>query len=180
MKDKEVTRGELAKCMSSSKLAQIDQMIRALQVLPQDKQRWVVENVFYFSTYGKRYGSRMSRGLCQTKEVIFISEKAFPHVWDITTIESKFFAFLVLHETAHAIRQHKCRIYDAISDDQYNKQEQEATSDAIAWFNDYSTENNIALITEVDVEKYRERLDSLVDEWEWTWEEHLQRAATVE
>lgn len=180
MKDENFTRAELAKCMSSSKPAQIDQIIRALQVLPQDKQGWVVENVFYFSTYGKRYGSRMSRGLCQTKEVIFISEKAFPQVWDINAIESKFFVFLVLHETAHAIRLHKCRIYDGLSDEQYNKQEQEATSDAIAWFNDYATENNVALITEVDVEKYKEKLDSLVDEWEWTWEKHLQRAASRE
>ena len=66
-----VTRAELAKIICSSKVVQIDQMIRALQVLPEDKLKWAVENVFFFSTYGKRYGSRMSRGLCQSKEIIF-------------------------------------------------------------------------------------------------------------
>jgi len=164
-----VTRAELFKAMHVNKVPDLGYLLNALQVLPDEDQRWVVENVFYFSTYGKTYGSRMSRGLCATKEVIYLSEKIFPVLFDLNSWDTRLFVLIVLHETAHAKREHKCRIYDGIDQNEYDRQEREATADAIEWFNIYASKNNIELVQEEEELASRNKLGVLVDEWEWTW-----------
>jgi len=180
MADEKVKYGDFANSMCSNKVSHRKDLITALQILPEDKQKSVIQNVFYFSTYGKRYGSRLSRGLCQAKEIIFISEKAFPKEFDLESIDTRFFVWLVLHETAHAFRKHKCRIYDGISDTEYDAQEREATADAIGWFNDYASKNGITRIEDTDVSDYTETLDSMVDEWEWAWEKVVGKRKEIE
>lgn len=140
--------------------------------------KWVVENVFYFSTYGKTYGTRLSRGLCQAKEVVYLSEKIFPISFDLTSMNTRFFVFIVLHETAHAKRKHKCRIYDGISEEENDRQEREATSDAIEWFNLHAPQNGIESLNKEEVDASKEMLDVLVDEWERLWDTCLK--ATLE
>jgi hypothetical protein len=180
MADEKVKYGDYANSICANKLSQRKDLITALQILPDDKQKWVIQNVFYFSTYGKRYGSRMSRGLCQAKEIVFISEKAFPKTFELESLDTRFFVWLVLHETAHAIHKHKCRIYDGISDTEYDAQEREATADAIGWFNDYALKNKITPIEEKNVRDYTETLDSMVDDWEWTWDKVVGKRKEIE
>ena len=171
--ERKVARADLAKTISVRKAPDIDFLLRALQILPQADQRWVTENVFYFSTYGKTYGSRMSRGLCQAKEIIYLSEKLFPIQFDLTSWNTRFFVLIVLHETAHAKRQHKCRVYDGISDTEYDRQEREATSDAIGWFNRYASENGIEPLNVEEEAESKIKLDRLVDDFEVIWGTHL-------
>lgn len=168
-----VTRADLAKTICVRKTPDIDFLIRTLQILPQADQRWVIENVFYFSTYGKAYGSRMSRGLCQAKEIVYLSEKLFPLQFDLTSWNARFFVLIVLHETAHAKRQHKCRVYDGISEAEYDRQEREATSDAIEWFNRYASENGIEPLSVEEEAASKIMLDKFVDDFEVIWGAHL-------
>lgn len=175
MTDEIVKYGDYANSISENNVTQRKYLVTALQILPQDIQKWVVQNVFYFSTYGKRYGSRMSRGLCEAKEIIYISEKIFPKMFDLESIDTRFFVWLISHETAHAFRKHRCRIYDSISESENDAQEREATTDAIGWFNDYASKNGITLLEENHVTAYTEKLDSMVDDWELTWEKVVQK-----
>jgi hypothetical protein len=158
----------------SNKVAERQNIAKALRYLPEDILTWVSDNVVYFTTYGKKYGSRLSRGICQTKEIIIISEKTFPRQFDETALASRFFIFIVLHETAHAWLQHKCRVCDKISDDECQKQEDEATALALGWYNDYALTHSISQLEEDHIEKFHSELDRTVDEWEETWNHHLE------
>ena len=87
-------------------------------------------------TMTHRPGIRLSRPLCETCEVVFLSEERFPRVGGMPhETDSRFFIFLVLHEVAHAYLKHKCPYFDKLSEEEVVKNEDEATAKAIEWFN---------------------------------------------
>lgn len=154
---------------------EISCLTKALRYLPLDILEWASDQVVFFSTFGKRYGSRLSRGMCKTKEVIYISEKSFPLKFNEDKPATRFFIFIVLHETAHAYLMHKCQIYDKISEHEAELQEQEAIGLAIKWYNLQIKDRGYPELNHDEINDYKLKMNHIVDEWNKLWATHLQQ-----
>jgi len=87
-------------------------------------------------TMTHRPGLRLSRPLCETCEVVLLSEERFPRVGGQQhESDFRFFIYLVLHELAHTYLKHKCPYFDKLSPEEITKNEDDATAKAIEWFN---------------------------------------------
>jgi hypothetical protein len=95
-------------------------------------------------TTTNRRGIRLSPKLCNENEIILLSEDCFPVVGRLPTREDfRYFIFLVLHEVAHAYFEHKCPYCDNLTKDESDENENEATDNAIEWFNLSVASNHI-------------------------------------
>ena len=112
---------------------------------------------FAFLSMTDRFGLRVARKYCDTCEIILISEKIFPErTFHLSDPKSRFFTFVVLHEIAHAVEQHKSKYFDELPDDVDKKQESDAEAFAIGWFNDHVVKDKKHLpITVEEIEKAR-------------------------
>ena len=115
----------------------------ALKYLPQDifdqnKER------FLFTSTANRDACRLARHYCQTREVILLSERILPgqHVKDEMDPKARYFIYVVLHEVAHAIKNHKSPKFDQLSKEENEAQEKEADELAMTWFNEHVTKRN--------------------------------------
>lgn len=109
----------------------------ALKYLPQGVLDHLAEELTILTMTDKA-ATRLSRPLCETKEIIFISDRIFPRVGFLESESGfRFFVFVVMHEIAHAYLKHKCPVYDGIGRDAVNKQEREADLLARDWYNEY-------------------------------------------
>lgn len=85
-----------------------------------------------------RDGCRLARVLCETREIIILSDHVLPKGrTDEGQPEVRYFIYVVLHEIAHAIRKHKSPKYDSLIDEEFEAQEKEADALAFQWFNDH-------------------------------------------
>lgn len=107
----------------------------ALQYLPFDLFEEHKEKLAFISM-AHRDGSRLARVTCETREVIVLSEHILPrgHTNEGQS-DVRYFIYVVLHEVAHAIKKHRSPLYDSLTDDEFDAQEQEADDLAFHWFN---------------------------------------------
>ena len=95
------------------------------------------ENLAFISM-AHRDGCRLSRVLCETREIILVSDHVLPKgQTDEGQPDVRYFIYVVLHEVAHAIRKHKSPQYDSLTQEEYQAQEEEADTLAFQWFNDH-------------------------------------------
>jgi hypothetical protein len=113
--------------------------LRALKIALDCLPSFVVDdlrNRLAIFTMTHRRGIRLSRPLCENYEIIFLSEEVFPRSGGFVHEDGfRYFIFIVLHEVAHAYFKHKCPLFDKITPEEINKNEAEATTKAIEWFN---------------------------------------------
>lgn len=91
-----------------------------------------------FVGMGQRDGCRLSRALCETREIVVLAERVFPRAGaDEGQPEFRYFVYVVLHEVAHAIKRHRSPLYDSLTPQQNADQEAEADDLAFKWFNEH-------------------------------------------
>lgn len=91
-----------------------------------------------FISMAHRDGMRLARVIYETREVIVLSEHVLPKVYaNEGQSEVRYFFYVVLHEVAHAIKQHRSPQYDSLTEEEFEAQEQEADDLAFQWFNDH-------------------------------------------
>lgn len=128
----------------------------ALEYLPRDVLDEHKENLAFISM-AHRDGCRLSRVLCETREIILLSDHVLPKGrTDEGQPNVRYFIYVVLHEVAHAIKKHKSPQYDCLSQAEFEAQEEEADALALQWFNDHIVilENpNLPAITHEEIEQ---------------------------
>ena len=122
-----------------------------INVLNENKER------FLFTSTATRDACRVARHPCQSREIILLSERILPGalVRDETHPKARYFIYVVLHEVAHAIRNHKSPKFDRLTHEEYEAQEQEADDLAMKWFNEHVAERgnkHLLTITNVEIE----------------------------
>lgn len=126
-----------------------------ISVLAENKDKLV------FVSTAHRDGSRLARMNCENREVIVLSERILPKRGaSLGDDDVRYFVFVVLHETVHAIMKHKSQKFDSLSDEEVRAQEDEADSLALKWFNDYvDAQNNphMKKLTVAEIEAAQER-----------------------
>ena len=114
----------------------------ALQHLPVEVFDEFKDKLVFVST-AERDGCRLARRYCEDREVILLSERIRPKPGaSLGDPEARYFVFVVLHETVHAIKKHKSPKFDALSPDENQAQEDEANKLALEWFNIYVDAQN--------------------------------------
>ena len=84
----------------------------ALEYLPKELLYENRDNLAFVSTR-ESHACRVSRHLCEKREIIVISECIFPENGSAEDNEkTRYFTFVVLHEIAHAIKKHKSPLFD--------------------------------------------------------------------
>ena len=98
-------------------------------------------------------GRRLSRSFAEGKHIIVLSERVIPHG---TLAEDhprvRYLYFVVLHEVAHAVRDH--RPPNEITPEENQAQEDEANALAFEWFNGYlatQAHTGVALFAEAEL-----------------------------
>lgn len=116
------------------------------------------DKLAFISTFG-RDGFRINRALRESRELIFLSERILPSTgMDENDPIVRYFMFACLHESVHAIKQHKPP--NEISTSENEAQEREADELAFQWFNRYVRDRGneaIPLLTRDEVDKAQAR-----------------------
>jgi len=102
---------------------------------------------------------RINKALRESRELIFLSEHIapFPGMNEADPIV-RYFMFVCLHETVHAIKQH--RPPNEITPEENEAQELEADQLALQWINDYLKERNhpdMPPLTRAEIERAQAR-----------------------
>ena len=102
----------------------------------------------------ERDAFRINKALRENRELIFLSEHIAPSPgMNEADPIVRYFMFVCLHETVHAIKQH--RPPNEITQEENEAQESEADQLALQWINDYLREQNhpdMPLLTEEEIE----------------------------
>ena len=107
----------------------------ALGYLPVELLDEHKENLAFIST-AQMDACRVARYYCENREVIFLSDRILPKKGASEfQPQVRYFIFIVLHETAHAIEKHKSPKFDKLTQEQNRAQEEEADELAFGWFN---------------------------------------------
>jgi hypothetical protein len=107
-------------------------------------------------------GVRLPRSFCRDRDVIVLSERIMPSSGDEEFHpDYRYFIFVVLHEVAHACRDHLSPSLDGLSAAEAAAQERETEELALKWFNDHaSTTLFQPPLTVAEVEELRENARS--------------------
>jgi hypothetical protein len=127
---------------------------QALEYLPVEIRKQVVENVAFYSTL-TRDACRVARTICEEREIILLSERIIPQKNStISDNQARYFIFAVLHELVHVIKKHRPP-YELQSGE--NKaQEEEADKVALRCFNTHAEGHPpLKVLTMVEVENAR-------------------------
>ncbi|MBK8335073.1 MAG: hypothetical protein IPL03_00170 [Sterolibacteriaceae bacterium] len=128
----------------------------ALGYLPRDVLDEHKEDLAFISM-AHRDGCRLSRVLCETREIILLSDHVLPKGRsDEGQPDVRYFIYVVLHEVAHATKKHKSPQYDSLTQEEFEAQEEEADALAFQWFNDHISllENpHLPAITSEEIEQ---------------------------
>lgn len=109
----------------------------ALEYLPRDILCENGDKLAFISTK-ESHACRLSRYLCEKREIIVISECIFPGNGSTEDNEkNRYFTFIILHEIAHAIKKHKSPLFDELTREEIQQQEKEADDLSISWFNEH-------------------------------------------
>jgi len=107
----------------------------ALEYLPRDILDEHKARLAFVAT-ADRDGCRVARLLCQTREIIVLSECILPKAGaDEGQPDVRYFIFVVLHEVVHAVKQHRSPLCDSLTQAEEAAQEREADDLAVEWFN---------------------------------------------
>jgi len=140
---------------------------QALRYLPPELLCKYKDKLAFFST-AIYHAYRIARKLCQEREIILLSERIFPKEGAAEDKdEVRFFIFTVLHEVAHAIKEHRSPLFDKLTQKEKEAQEQEADNQALTWFNEHvklfsSKKPYLKPITLGEIEKVRENNQNLI------------------
>jgi hypothetical protein len=137
----------------------------ALGYLPRDVLDGHKENLAFISM-AHRDGCRLARVLCETREIIILSEHVLPKGrTDEGQPDVRYFIYVVLHEIAHAIRKHKSPQYDSLNNEEFEVQEREADALAFQWFNDHIAilaNSHLPAITHEEIEQVQAKSQDLM------------------
>ena len=131
-----------------------------IEILDENK-----ENLVFIST-AHRDACRVARFYCENREVIFLSERILPKQGAVEDQPKvRYFIYTVLHETAHALKNHKSPKFDGLSVDENQAQEDEADDLAFEWFNRHIKEidnPHLKPITKGEIEDAKRRNQDLM------------------
>ncbi len=107
-------------------------------------------------------GRRLGRAFTEGKHIIVLSERVIPH-GPLTEDHPRvrYLYFVVLHEVAHAVRDH--RPPNEITPKENQAQEDEANALAFEWFNGYlamKTQTGVALFTATELAAIQEEMQA--------------------
>jgi hypothetical protein len=109
----------------------------ALGYLPEEVLNQNKENIVFVDMSNKD-GCRLTKKFCEEKDIIILSEHILPkHGAHEGEPSVRYYIYVVLHEFAHAIKNHKSPRYDPLTKEDIASQETEANEMALKWFNDY-------------------------------------------
>jgi hypothetical protein len=129
---------------------------RALEYLPEDLFDKNTKGFLFIST-AARDACRVARHYCRTREVILISERLFPGKnVEVNDSKARYFIYAVLHEMAHAIREHRSPYLDELTIEECEIDEKEADDLAMKWFNDHVKKLNNRYLHPVKKEEIKE------------------------
>ncbi len=138
----------------------------ALEYLPRDALDENKENLLFLSTT-ELDACRVARHLCENREIIVLSERILPKQGaNGGQPDVRYFIFAVLHEVAHAVKEHKSPKLDNLSEQEKHAQEDEADKMALQWFNEHVKELNnpyIKLIEITEINEIREKNQVLIE-----------------
>jgi len=107
----------------------------AIDCLPGDVREECVDCLAFVSTT-ESDGRRLTKQFCEGRDVIVLSERIVPNgCKPESDPQVRYFVFAVLHEIAHAFRNHLPP--NTISPEENEKQEAEADALAFEWFNEF-------------------------------------------
>ena len=129
----------------------------ALKYLPADLLDKKAKG-FLFTSTARRDACRIARHYCETREIILISERVLPgqDVNSEADPKARYLIYVVLHEMAHAIKDHKSQQIDGLSVYENELQEKEADDLAMKWFNDYIAQRGDELLKPINREEVKE------------------------
>ena len=86
-------------------------------------------------------GVRLTKSFCRDREIIVLSERIIPaKAGDEEFHPSyRYFIFVVLHEIAHACRDHLSPSWDGLTAEEVEIQERETDDLALKWFNEHAS-----------------------------------------
>jgi hypothetical protein len=126
-------------------------------------EKWQ-DRIAYISAE-QRDGFRINKALRESRELIFLSEHIAPSPgMNEADPVVRYFMFVCLHETVHAIKQH--RPSNAITAEENEAQEAEADRLALEWINGYLKEMNhpdMPLLAKIEIERAQARNRALMN-----------------
>lgn len=86
-------------------------------------------------------GVRLTKSFCRDREVIVLSERILPARSGDEEFHPayRYFIFVVLHEIAHACRDHLSPLFDGLSQEEADLQQRETDELALKWFNEHAS-----------------------------------------
>lgn len=139
----------------------------ALEYLPIEVLDENKENLVFIST-AERDACRVARFHCENREVIFLSDRILPKQGAVEDQpDVRYFIYTVLHETAHAIKNHKSPKFDNLTIDENQAQEDEADNLALEWFNNHVVEidnPHLNQITNEEIEAAQQQGQELMEQ----------------
>lgn len=127
--------------------------------LPSDVLNAFDGRLAFVSTTGVD-GLRLTKSFCRDRDVIVLSERIIPVRSDDEEFhpDYRYFIFVVLHEIAHACKDHLSPLSDDLTAAQAESQSREAEELALEWFNEHaSTTLFQPPLTVVEIEELREK-----------------------
>jgi hypothetical protein len=107
----------------------------ALGYIPTDILWEYRDNLVFIGT-GAMDACRVAPALRKSREIIVLSERIFPKRGaNEGHLKVRYFIFVVLHEFAHAVLNHRSPLLDNLTKEENEAQEKEADDLAIRWFN---------------------------------------------
>jgi hypothetical protein len=135
----------------------------ALKYLPSKILREFGDKLAFFST-AEKDACRVARAIIgEQREIIILSERILPNKDDDN--EVRYFVFVVLHEIAHAYKQHRSPKLDRLSQNEIVAQEAEADELALLWFNDFVDNNrnlNLKPLKREEIEEAKRKNQELM------------------
>jgi hypothetical protein len=114
----------------------------ALQYVPKEILWEYREKIVFIGT-GAADACRVAPALRTQREIIILSERIFPKRGaKEDALKAKYFIFCVLHELAHAVKQHRSPLLDALTREENVAQEKEADDTALMWMEAHVQEVN--------------------------------------
>jgi hypothetical protein len=114
----------------------------ALQYVPKEILWEYRERIVFIGT-GAMDACRVATALRKEREIIILSERIFPKRGaKEDDLKVKYFIFCVLHELAHAIKQHRSPLLDKLTEEENDAQEKEADDTALTWIEAHIKEVN--------------------------------------
>jgi hypothetical protein len=100
---------------------------------------------------------RVAPALRKNRELIVLSERIFPKKGaNEGDSKVRYFIFVVLHEIAHVIKNHRSPLLDNLTEEENEAQEKEAETLAISWFNAYIKERNNPYLKSITTDEIAE------------------------